>query len=284
MEWYEELGFEDNPFNLNPIETDYKLIGRDDEAKELFYRISSGSMLFIEGNESVGKTALLKYAIDNFKGKGKVVYVDGKKLSKRLDVSKLIKKKGMILLLDNVEHLSKKNNEKIKYYFDEDLIKSVVFTASDYSSVDFTNAIRDRIGRNIIQLDPLKLDEVLRIVEERLGKIKILPRNVLNRLFEDVVNLKDFLKKSELLSKRVVEKSKTKATINDIKDIDQEIIDEETEDDTEICPDCDTNLMKYGGHWRCENCDQFCTGCGTLLDEEDLTCPGCGALFIEEEQ
>jgi len=93
MEWFEDLGFDDNPFNLNPLKTNFKLAGREKESKEILYRIASGSMLLIEGTIGTGKTALLKYAIDNFKGKGKVVYVDGNKLSKRLNVDDLLKKK-----------------------------------------------------------------------------------------------------------------------------------------------------------------------------------------------
>ena len=59
-------------------------------------------MLLIEGKTGTGNTGLLKYAIDNFKGEGKVVYVDGNKLNKKLNERDLLKKKGMILLMDNV--------------------------------------------------------------------------------------------------------------------------------------------------------------------------------------
>ena len=109
-------GFDENPFELNPFNIDFALVGRKNEAEELLYRIEAGSMMVIEGKEGSGKTALLKHAIDNFKGKGKVIYVDGNKLSKRLNIDsllikrsgflrgKLLKKKPkeMILLLDNV--------------------------------------------------------------------------------------------------------------------------------------------------------------------------------------
>ena len=171
MEWFEELGFDDNPFNIDALKTDFNFIGRDKEAKEILYRIASGSMLLIEGKAGIGKTALLKYAIDNFKGEGKVIYVDGNKLNKRLDVSDLLKKKpkGMILLMDNVQYLSKKNNERIKYYYDQDYIKSVVFTTTDYSLVRFTNAIKDRIGKNIIKLKKLKPSYAIKIAGERLN-------------------------------------------------------------------------------------------------------------------
>ena len=31
MEWFEELNFDDNPFDLNPIKTDFNLVGREKE-------------------------------------------------------------------------------------------------------------------------------------------------------------------------------------------------------------------------------------------------------------
>ena len=182
MEWFEELGFDNNPFELNPLETDFNLIGKEKEGKEILYRIASGSMLLIEGKTGTGKTALLKYAVDNFKGEGKVVYVDGNKLNKRLNVSDLLKKKGMILLMDNVQYLSKKNNERIKYYYDEDYIKSAVFTTTDYSLVNFSNAIKDRIGKNIIKLKDLRQSNALKIAKERWGDKEILPGDVLKKL------------------------------------------------------------------------------------------------------
>ncbi|MCK4521444.1 MAG: DUF815 domain-containing protein [Nanoarchaeota archaeon] len=285
MEWFEELEFENNPFNLNPLETDFGFIGRDKEAKELLYRIISGNMLLVEGKAGTGKTALLKYAIDNFKGKGRVIYVNANKLNKRLNISNLLKKKpkGMILLMDNVQYLSKKNNERIKYYYDQDYIKSVVFTTTDYSLVNFTNAVKNRIGRNIIKLKNISQNNTLKTAKERLNNNKILPDDVLKQLYKDSNNIKEFLINCDLLCGYLVEKGKEKAKKEDIKKIPKERIEEEKEKETEMCLECDEKLVKVGEYWRCKNCDQYCTGCGALIDDEDEYCPECGAKFEEEE-
>jgi len=132
MKWYEEMGLEENPLGVDTVGTVYELVDRERECKELLYMILSGNMMVIEGKPGFGKTMLLMYAIDNFKGKGKVIYVDARKLNKKLDIEKLMIKrygffkgkllgklpKNMILLLDNVESISKRNCEKIRYYFD----------------------------------------------------------------------------------------------------------------------------------------------------------------------
>jgi len=276
MEWFEKLDFEDNPFNLDPLETDFELVGRYKEAEEVLYRIASGNILLIEGKVGTGKTALLKHAIDNFKGKGKVIYVDGNKLNKRLDVSNLLKKKGMILLMDNVQYLSKKNNEKIKYYYDEDQIKSVVFTTTDYNLVNFTDAIKNRIGKNVIELKDLSQSNALEIVKERLGDKKILPDEVLTQLYKDSGNIKEFLRNCGLLCSYVIEKGKEKAEKEDIKKMPKAKIGEEKEE-TDICPECDEKLVKVKEEWRCKNCDNYCIACGALVDEEDTKCPECGS-------
>ncbi len=285
MGWHEELGLGDNPFNLNPLETDFSFIGRDKEAKEILYRIISGNMLLVEGKAGTGKTALLKYAIDNFKGKGKVIYVNASKLNKRLNISNLLKKKpkGMILLMDNVQYLSRKNNERIKYYYDQDYIKSVVVTTTDYSLVNFTNAIKDRIGRNIIKLKKLSQSNVLKIAKERLDNNEILPTGVLKQLYKDSDNIKEFLTNCDLLCSYIIENEKEKAKKEDIKKIPKKRIEEEKEE-TDICFECDEKLIKIKEYWRCKNCDQYCTDCGALFDYEDEHCPECGTEFKGEKQ
>lgn len=285
MEWFEELGFDDNPFNIDALKTDFNFIGRDKEAKEILYRIASGSMLLIEGKAGTGKTALLKYAIDNFKGEGKVIYVDGYKLNKRLNVSNLLKKKpkGMILLMDNVQYLSKKNNERIKYFYDQDYIKSVVFTTTDYSLVSFTNAIKDRIGKNTIKLKKLKPSYAIKIAKERLNDKEILSKDVLKELYKNSDDIKVFLRNCDLLCSRVVKKGKEKAVKEDIKKLPKEEIEEEKEE-TDICSECGEKLVKAGEEWRCRNCDNYCEKCGALADDEDRECPECSSEIKVEEQ
>lgn len=285
MKWHEKLDFDENPFNLNPLETDFSFIGKDKDAKELLYRIVSGSILLVEGKEGTGKTALLKYAIDNFKGKGRVIYVDGEKLNKRLNVADMLKKKpkGMILLMDNVQYLSKKNNERIKYYYDQDYIKSVVFTTTDYSLVSFTNAIKDRIGKNIIKLKKLSRKKALDIVKERLGDKKILPEDVLKQLYRNSANIKEFLRNCDLLCSYVVKKGKDKANKGDIKKMPKKKIEGEKEE-TDRCDECNEQLVKVGEYWRCKNCDNYCINCGALIEDEDESCPECETKLWREEE
>ena len=271
-----------NSFNLNPLETNFELIGRDLESKEIIYRILSGNLLLIEGKKGSGKTALLKYAINNFKGKGKVIYIDCQRLNKRLNISNLLKKKpnGMILLLDNVQELSKRNNLRIKDAYDKNSIKSVIFTTTNYNLINFTDSIKDRIGNNLIKLRKLDESTSLEIIEDRFDDNTLVSTSILKRLFAESKNIKEFIFKCNSLVQYVVENSLEKATMKHLSLLPY-YVEEENFDNTKLCSDCKSKLVKAGNYWRCPNCDNFCDVCGALVEEEDNFCPRCGAEIEE---
>ncbi len=271
--------FEDS---LDYLGSDFNLIGRDEEIKEMTYRIASGSMLVIEGKKGSGKTALLKHAIENFKGLGKVAYVDIGSFGKRFDARKLLKKKakGMILLIDNVDYLSESNNKIIKYFYDQDYAKSVVFTTLDSDSVNFTDAIRSRIGRNVISLRKLRKAECLETVRERIGDdMEAFSDEVLEKLFKDSGSLKELLVSCNLLCRHLDKENKEKIELDDL----NYVVKYSGERDVESCLECGKGLVNIGKHWRCEACDEFCGECGVLCDGED-DCPGCGKEIVGDKE
>lgn len=177
MEWYEELEFDNNPFN-----SEIKLVGFDDVVSEINYAVFSGSMMFIEGDKGSGKTKLLKEAIRRFGGHGKVIYVNGKDLHAELNVERLLKDRygvlgrlfnakprGMILLLDDVEHISRRNCERIKYYFDQNYLRSIIFSSKSYSESGLNDSMRQRMWK-VIRLRELTNYEAVQLVRSKLGK------------------------------------------------------------------------------------------------------------------
>ncbi len=244
----------------------YRIISREKEIKEVLYRIASGSMLVIEGKKGSGKTALLRYAINNFKGKGKVVYLNGNRLNKRPSISSLLRKKGMILLLDNVHSLTMKNNEQIKFYYDNGDIESVAFTTNDYEKVRFSDAMKGRIGRNIITLAPLNKEDAVKAARERYTE-EIIPDEVLKKLYDG--DMKLFLYKCQALFEYVTQKGNT-ATLDDIKRISEM---EEEADESTVCLNCGSNLVQIGEYWRCKKCDNFCKDCGHVIYDRHI-CKG----------
>ncbi|MEA3378633.1 MAG: ATP-binding protein [Nanoarchaeota archaeon] len=214
MEWYEEVDFDENPFN---VET--KFVGQDDILEEMFYSVLAGNMLFIEGETGTGKTRLLKEAIKKFGGHGKVIYMNCKNLNKELNVERLLKDKygwfttkvlnkkpkNMILLLDDVEHLSSKNAERIKYYFDQNYLRSVIFVSSDLDLSEINDSIRQRMYKKL-KLKNLSDYEAVQMVKAKLGPELLNDRLIKHAYKISNKNNKQFLKNCEKICKVAVNK------------------------------------------------------------------------------
>jgi len=225
MEWYEELDFEENPFVDNE---ETELIGYDDFIDEINYRVVAGDILFIEGKEGTGKTALMKRAISKFKGGGKVVYLNGKKMENGFNIEEVLKKKqgffkknypkNMILLMDEVQELSKKNNERLKYFYDQNYLKSIIFANKDLKSVNFTQSLKERLSKPI-KLRELTEDEAIETIQRRLINNPILNEELIKELFKkSKKNTKDFLVSCESVCKYVVESGRKEATKEDLEE------------------------------------------------------------------
>ena len=190
--WYEELNLKSNPFSLD---NEAELVGYDDVIDEMIYRIESGNMLFIEAPDGHGKTSLLKIAIKKYKGEGRVAYIDCNGLED-LNIENVITKrygflrrlisktpKDMIILIDNINNLSKKNCERLKYFFDQNYVRSVIFAGVDHNSTYFTPSLKDRISE-VIKLPELKNDDAIEIIENRIGiNNSLFPENIIKEIF-----------------------------------------------------------------------------------------------------
>ena len=188
-EWYEELDFEENPFSTNPSDYVKNLVARDDIIDELIYRVSSGSIVFVEGSAGSGKSSLLRAVIKRFRGRGKVIYINSDKFEKKLDVEELLvqrnglikgmflkqKPSKMILLLDNVSELSYRNMERIKNYFDENFLHSVVFTGEDFAKVGFSDSLKQRLEGRVLKIPEMTTDQIVEMVRLRLDDSKFFP-------------------------------------------------------------------------------------------------------------
>lgn len=201
--WYQTKGFKSNPLNIEAEFKD-KLYGYDILIEELFYRVNSGNMIFLEGNN--GKTALLYKVIEKYKGKGKVAYVDCNKIIEDLDIKQLItnSKKymkqnfsglpnNMILLLDNMNSLSNKNSEMLKYYFDQNNIQSIVMASTSYDDCEIPESIRHRIGNRIYKTKDLTEEELVELTLERLKYGTFITENQVEKIVHKIY--KDGFKK-----------------------------------------------------------------------------------------
>jgi chromosomal replication initiation ATPase DnaA len=226
--WYEDLNFIENPFADNPQNSE--LVGYDGVVDELLYNIRAGNIVVLEGKEGRGKTTLLRVAINKFKGDGKVVYVNGTKVEDPNVERVLINKYGffgrifnklprnMILLMDEVEEISEKNLERIKYFYDQNYVKSIVFTSKDLKKINFSPSLKDRVAR-VISLKDLNEDDAVRIIKSRLRDMELFLDEDLKLIYKkSEKNVKKFLENCENIAKLIVERKLKKA--------DKELIDE----------------------------------------------------------
>lgn len=222
MAWYEKYDLAEDPFLSQEI-----IFGIEDIIREAAYRVESGSMAFIEGKSGTGKTAVMKRLIRLFGGKGNVIFFDCEQIDKKANIESLlkgryglfgrmlgIKPKNMILLLDNANRLTKKNCERIKYYFDNNHIKSVIFTGVSYSKTNFSKSVKDRIGGRVIKIKELSAEQAVDLVRERVPELNIFSDEMLKKLYKHCGgNVKKFLadlseasQRAESLGEEVSEK------------------------------------------------------------------------------
>lgn len=208
MEWYEELDFDENPLSLET-----KGIGNEEVLKEAFYSIIAGSVLVIEGEHGTGKTKVLKEVIRKFGGEGKVAYLNCREMQRELNVEDVIARKNgllgfmfkkypknMILLLDDVEFLSLKNIERIKYFYDSNHLKSVIITTKNYENLKLNESFKQRV-RNVIKVKPVTEFEALQIIRDKLGE-NILSDRVIKETYKlSGKNMKKFLENTEIICK-----------------------------------------------------------------------------------
>lgn len=224
MEWFEKRGFFENPFGTEPSA---EPTGLNEISEELHYRVASGSMVFLEGRDGSGKTSLLKQVIQKFRGFGKVIYLSLKD-DKKFDVKKIMQRrygflgelfnitpKDMILLLDDVKKISKRNANLIKYYFDHGYIKSVVFCGESYKDARLPKGIKERIGKRVLKIKPLTGDEALQLFRSRIDD-KLVSDSLVKELHKRSSSAKDFLEKCDKLYDYI--------TTHNIKDVNEKTL------------------------------------------------------------
>lgn len=215
-EWYKKIGLEQNPFQLDPLKQE--VILDEDLKKELIYRIESDSIIFIEGPEGSGKTSYIKFLLDKYGGKKEVIYLDCENQNKDLNIKKmLIRPQGlfkknlptdMILIIDNVQIMNKKNSERLKYYFDHENIKSIIFTGNSFEDVSFTDSLKHRIGKKVISIPRLNEETALKIINMRTNYKEILPETKVKQILKiSKYNPKNLIQNCEILCQYLIEEN-----------------------------------------------------------------------------
>lgn len=306
--WYKKLGYYENPFLINPLKEATPMFGQETQLEDVVYYIKSGSLVFVEAGKGAGKTKFLRSVIDSFRGR--IIYVNASKLKKNLNVEDLLRKKNgfsgkvfgskpkdMILMLDNVGELSKVNLERIKFYYDQGFLQSVVFTGEKFSKVDFPESLKTRIGKRVVQLDELNKSQAVEMALQRLDETlddeePLIKKSLIEKVFEVskknprlfLINLHRVFEEMHFEDADVVEAKHLKVLDDKLDEEDEEELDlalgaEIVRAEEQMTDEKGNKILKVGEYYRCPNYDMFCGNCGAIVSEYDTVCPECQAEF-----
>lgn len=211
--WYQEKGFFSNPFSIKPGAFDNELFGNASSISRIIKKVGDSEIVFVSGEFGVGKTAVMKRIIEEFHGAGfgakKIIYYNCNRSEASIDYDKLlvgaggffgrlfgIRKKGMILLLDEMQDMNKKDLNRVKLYHDKGFFSSVVFVSRD-DKVELPKELANEIGENKFVLENMKESEAVKMIRQRIGDLKFFSDDVILKIFRKDRNSRNFLKNCE---------------------------------------------------------------------------------------
>jgi predicted AAA+ superfamily ATPase len=295
--WFKNYKLKENPLFQSPLKRNDTLRNYSNEKDNFLYLVNSGSILLFLGGKASGKTTILKYLIDNFKGKSKLIYIDLLSHSKKINLLEIIKKRqslfdrifnkkpeNIILLLDNCQDLTKRQFEQLHYYYDKKILHSVVLTADLFSNLKIPKSLMDRIGKRIFETQVLDREEAVEMIKEKVPE-KI---NLKDYQYELLYILSDknnrrFIHYTDAVFQYISENPETILSSRIINKIVKHtpIVDDIVDNIHEICSVCGSTLVEISGKYRCLECDSFCYSCGIIINDDDSMCPYCGKVFEE---
>jgi predicted AAA+ superfamily ATPase len=222
--WYNHLGFYNNPFSIKPSAFNDELEGDNDNVVEINIKIMKSEFVLIYGPYGSGKTSILKKIINEFKGRKQLIYYNCNQSEAPINYDKLliksggflrrlfrIRKKNMILLLDEASLLNKRDLNLIKKYHQDKFFKSVVFV-SKLEDIRFLKEITSLVGKNTFRINELKKEEAISLIRKRIGYLDFLTDSIIEYIFSKDKNPRMFLKNCEDVARYAFEQKAEQAT------------------------------------------------------------------------
>lgn len=182
MVWYQKYGWDSNPFELKPMPD--LVSGLEDIRSELLEFIKSGDCCLLIGPNGSGKTTLLKWLEKYALAEGIPLYINTSGMNRedveQLNIDSLIrekagllgmllKKKGIIMLVDEAQDLPQIVGKSIERNFDEHNIKSVVLASTIDDPESLRKSLLERVGKRKVIMRPMTHDEAFSMIVKRVG-------------------------------------------------------------------------------------------------------------------
>lgn len=228
--WYQELGFFNNPFSIKPAAFHNELMGYNQTIKEINKKVEDSNIIFISGDYGTGKTTVLKKIINEFKGKKRVIYYNCNQSDKSIDFDELLtnvswwrkllgmRKKNMIILLDEAQDMNKKDLKQVKAYYDEGFFKSVIFV-SKKEDMKLTKELEELTSKNKFKIGNIDKTEAVKIIRKRIGNLKFISDQNIIKIFNKNTNPRVLLKNCEDVCRYAFENGPKEVTEKHIKKV-----------------------------------------------------------------
>lgn len=225
MSWFEEIGFEQNPFFIKP---NANVVGLDSLVSELVTKVNQGNICILTGAYGTGKTSLLKLLIQVFGGRRRVIYYSCNRRDGFIDFDKLLKgrslynrllgtkAKHMILLLDEVDKLNIREKDVLVKYFKGGFFKSIVLSAKAKLEMDLNGFLESGARRNLYKLGTISEKDAVKIIRSRIGNHSILSDKLIILIWKKNSNPRTFLQNCEDVCRHAVENGRKNVEKTDL--------------------------------------------------------------------
>ncbi len=179
MNWYEECGYDYNPFTIKPVEEFDLFFDGKNVVGDVINNLAEGESIILKGPLGTGKTSILKSIKDEFGGDRKLYYYNAFSASSPINYERVLEKAGnvfsrvfryksrdVILFIDEAQHLDKEVLEELSSFMDGHF-RSVVLASSDVN-FKVPSALKDYFSVEI-NLGNFTLDDAMNIIVDRLG-------------------------------------------------------------------------------------------------------------------
>ncbi len=229
--WFEKLGYAYNPFIIKPGFFDDEVMGYDSEIDVLVEKLSQREMMFLEGDFGQGKTTILRYLINEFKGDRRVIYISRNISDRAFNYTKLLKEaasglgkifgrkaKGALLIVDETEKINKADCDQIEQFFESGHFHSVLFIDQSFEKARLSDSVKTIIDKNIVQLKPLSEKVAIELVRSRLdGHESLVSDKIIIDVFEkSSQNTRRFLESMEDVCRHAIDNERDTVLEEDV--------------------------------------------------------------------
>lgn len=224
--WYQERGFDTNPFTIRPQDDLDAQHGQDEVIKEVTKLIGKRSIILITGVYGTGKTTILQGIINKYGGKRKVIYYNCNTYETKIDFSRLIKNSGtfmerllgtqgdIIMMLDETQNAGIKDMENLYRHYKSGDVKAIVLVAPEQRMLKLDAEMKKKA--KVFRLKPLGEEEAVNIIEKRLRGDKLIPEDMVKEILKINNHPRQFLMNCEDASRFAIERESESVEMQDI--------------------------------------------------------------------